>query len=476
MSGSENRPPQGRPVQRRPQGTKPQGGRPQGERPARPQGARPQGPRPQGARPASAAGPRRPRPEGEMPRRPRPEGDMPRRPRPEMDEGVRRQDAPRGPRSAETLRKRSGAKTGRKAAARKNKRKKMIAIFAVELLVIALLAVALTWVLKFKKTGHQNNEGEIEFNAGTNNYFDNEKAVDSNGNATGKTLSEQYTQIALFGVDSREGQLSSKTRTDTIMIASINNDTHDVKLCSVFRDTYLNLSNDSYNKCNSAYAKGGPSQAINMLNMNLDMNIKDYMTVGFRGVVETVDAIGGVSIDITDAEIHFLNDYQYCLTEDLGYKSYTKVTSPGLQTLNGLQATAYCRIRYTAGDDFKRAERQRTVVTELTNKAKTADVGELTKIATSAFENVYTSFDLNDILDYAKNASKYSVTGSDGFPFEGHRTTGTIGSKGSCVIPTDLTTNVSLLHEFFFGVKDYDPTSTVKECSDKIKSDTSPYL
>lgn len=107
------------------------------------------------------------------------------------------------------------------------------------------------------------------------------------------------------------------------MIASINEDTKEVKLISVYRDTYLNLGNDSYNKANSAYAKGGPEQAINMLNMNLDMNITDYATVGFTGLVDTIDELGGVTIAADEAEIDHLNNYQIALSEDLGQILYT---------------------------------------------------------------------------------------------------------------------------------------------------------
>jgi anionic cell wall polymer biosynthesis LytR-Cps2A-Psr (LCP) family protein len=117
-----------------------------------------------------------------------------------------------------------------------------------------------------------------------------------------------YTNIALFGVDTRTGDLENNTRSDTILIASINNTTKEVKLVSVFRDTYLNLGNDSYNKANSAYAQGGPTQAINMLNMNLDLNITDFITVGFEGLVDVIDALGGIDIELTDAEVKHLND------------------------------------------------------------------------------------------------------------------------------------------------------------------------
>lgn len=368
---------------------------------------------------------------------------------------------------------------GRKKRRKKknaNKKRTQIILFCVEALVLVLLGIVLWSVLYTTDNVEKVDIGTEEELVSEEVTAVFETTVVANEDGVEKSLAEAYKQVALFGVDSREGQLSMSTRTDSIIIASINLDNNEVKLCSVFRDTYLNLTTDSYNKCNAAYAKGGPKQAINMLNTNLDLNIDDYITVGFKGVVETVDALGGVQIDISDAEIGYLNDYQYCIAEDLGMPNYTKVQNEGIQTLNGLQACAYCRIRYTAGDDFKRTERQRTVVTQMVEKAKVANPATLATIASDAFKNVSTSFDLNEILGYAADAPKYTVVGSDGFPFTDYRVCATIGNKGSCVVPTDLDTNVTLLHEFLFGVKDYVPTDTVKECSDKIKSDTSPYL
>lgn len=385
---------------------------------------------------------------------------------------------------SEVKKKAKGQSTGKGRKKKKNGKRKrnQIILFIIELVVLAVLGVVLWLVFQGTKTEKIDIGTEEELVSEEVNTVFETTVVVNEETGEEETLADTYTQVALFGVDSREGQLSMSTRTDSIIIASINNKTSEVKLCSVFRDTYLNLTTDSYNKCNSAYAKGGPKQAINMLNTNLDLNIKNYITVGFKGVVETVDALGGVSIDISSAEIGYLNDYQFCIAEDLGMPNYTKVQNEGIQTLNGLQACAYCRIRYTAGDDFKRAERQRTVVAQMVEKAKVSDPGTLAIIAENAFKNVSTSFGLNEILSLAADAPKYSIVGSEGFPFERDaegnvlRVCATIGNKGSCVIPTDLQTNVSMLHEFLFGVQDYEPTEAVKESSEEIKKQTSPYL
>ena len=369
-------------------------------------------------------------------------------------------------RNADDTRRRRSSKAAKKKARKKRNR---IILFTVEILVLLALGVVLWGVSK--GTQVDKIKIEIEQNPELESYYERVNAS-SNEEGTGRG----YMQVALFGVDSREGELNRNTRTDTIIIASINLDTQEVKLVSVYRDTYLNLGNDSYNKCNGAYAAGGPAQAIQMLNMNLDLNIEHYVTVGFRGVVETVNGLGGVEIDISSAEIGYLNDYQYCIAEDLGISNYNEVTNTGVQMLDGLQACAYCRIRYTAGDDFRRAERQRTVLTQMSEQAKLCSASTLVTIATNAFENVSTSFDLDTILELAAEAPNYTIVGSEGFPFTEYRSTGTIGSKGSCVLPMDLATNVSMLHEFLFGVEDYQPSSTVMECSERIAADIAPYI
>lgn len=352
------------------------------------------------------------------------------------------------------------------ASVKKNAKKKRtkIILFIVEIFILLIMVVVLYGVLKVEKVGKVDlPEEEIVINPEVE-----EKE---------ETSMKGYRNIALFGVDSTTGALTKNTRSDTIMIASINLDTGECRLVSVYRDTYLNLSNDTYNKCNAAYAKGGPMQAINMLNMNMDLNITDFVTVGFAGLSDTIDALGGVMIDVDEAELQHINNYQICMAEDLK-RNYTPVTSTGYQLLNGLQATAYCRIRYTAGDDFKRAERQREVLMAVADKAKTSSPATLTNAANAIFENeeIYTSLDLAEILELLGEVGKYEIVDQGGFPEESMRATGTIGSKGSCVIPVSLAENVQWLHEFLFKDQEYTPSAAVLEYSEKVKADTSGYI
>ncbi|MDO4261322.1 MAG: LCP family protein [Eubacteriales bacterium] len=279
-----------------------------------------------------------------------------------------------------------------------------------------------------------------------------------------------YTTVALFGLDTRQsGQLGKGNRSDTIIIASINNDSGEVRLASVYRDTYLDMTTGKYNKANSAYSTGGPDQAIKMLNKNLDLDIDGYLSVDFTALTDTIDLLGGVEIDVDETEIEHLNNYTEETSEVTGVKT-TKLTQTGLQTLDGVQATSYCRIRYTAGDDFKRTERQREVIQEIVRKAKAMDITQINEIINAVFPKIATSYTNAELLQMAPQMITYDIVDTTGFPFD--RETGTITGRGSCVIPVNLAENVRQLHEFLYENYDYQPSSEVQEISDQITKTT----
>lgn len=353
--------------------------------------------------------------------------------------------------------------SGSKASIRKEKKRKkakMLTFLIEALILIALLAVL--YVLD-----RTERLSKVSFN---------DKVVeDSVNDLTDKTLEnmEKYTNIALFGLDTRQaGSLGKGNRSDTIMIASINNKTKDVKLVSVYRDSYLNLANDKYRKCNEAYSIGGPEQAVAMLNMNFDLKIDYYMSVDFMAVSEVVDQMGGIEIDVDEYEIEHLNNYTVETSKVTGKKT-TKLKTTGLQTLDGVQATSYCRIRYTKGDDFKRTERQREVLETIANKAKTLSPSKLDEIVKAVFPMCATNMTVDQLLSIAADGLSYNIVENTGFPFE--VTTDSVGSAGSCVIPKDLEKNVQQLHQLLFNEADYQPTEKVVEISNKIKNDTGVY-
>lgn len=363
----------------------------------------------------------------------------------------------------------SAQQSGKKNARKKKASKGKMILLIIEVVILVGAVAALGLILK-----------TTDDETGIVKYDIKDVEVSSDVKDRWAEVEETYTNIALFGVDARNGKLANGTRTDTIMILSVNNKTGEARLVSVYRDTYLNLGNDVYNKCNSAYAKGGPQQAISMLNMNLDLYITDFVTIGFEGLMEVVDAVGGVEIDIQQNEIKHLNNYQasmYATEENPNNLTtdYVAVTEPGLQTLSGYQAVAYCRIR-AVGNDFGRTERQRKVLQAVLEKAKDLSPAQLNEIADEVFPMVATSLDLSQILELVSNVSSYEIVGSCGFPFDSNITTGKIGSKGSCVIPMDLSTNVELLHEYLYPEVEYTPSPEVLEYSSIIEQHTSPYV
>ena len=278
-----------------------------------------------------------------------------------------------------------------------------------------------------------------------------------------------YTNIALFGLDSTQQSLDSgNNRTDVMIIASINNKTGDTKLVSLYRDTYLDVGDGNYQKANAAYAFGGPEQAIKMINKNLDLNITDYVTVGFEGVTDLVDEVGGVEIDVQSDEIEHLNNYQSTMATELG-KEYVPVTAPGVQTLNGLQATAYCRIRYTDGGDFKRTERQKEVLSKAFEKLKKSGPVTMIKAANSLSSEVRTSLNPAEIASLALKAMRFNISETNGFPNDQYRAVGYIGDQ-SCVIPVHLSDNVVWLHQYLFNDSSYQVSSTVQEISDQVSA------
>lgn len=369
----------------------------------------------------------------------------------------------------------SGKSSGKKMtkAERKRRKQRKVAILAIEAVVVVVLIAALYLVTKLdyihkdeiqdsEVVNNPANEDETEFLVNAGDVVIN----DSNS-----AHMDGYRNIALFGVDARNNNLGKGVRSDTIIIASINEETKEVKLVSVYRDSYLNLGTDRYSKATEAYAAGGPRQAINMLNMNLDMNITDYITVGWAAVADTVDALGGVEVEVDSEELKHLNNYQVETSQSLG-RSYTTLNQTGMVTLDGIQAVSYCRIRYTKGDDFKRAERQREVIQALADKAKKASPETLDRIANKVFPQTATSLQLTEILDLLKDIASYEIVDNSGFPVAEYRTTGIVSGR-DCVIPVDLETNVVILHEFLFGdIGDYTPSQTVQSCGDVIRSDT----
>lgn len=284
-----------------------------------------------------------------------------------------------------------------------------------------------------------------------------------------------YTTIGLIGLDGRDGELKSGARSDTMIIASINNDTKKVKLVSVYRDTYLRIGEDSegngqYDKANAAYKKGGPEQFLSMLNTNLDLNVTDFVSVDFQAVAVAVELLGGIDVELKEEEVVHLNNY--CVeTSKVTGMDYTPLEEKaGVHHLNGVQAVSYARIRYTSGNDFRRAARQREVIYKIVEKAKNSDIATLSKILDKVFPKVYTSFTKAEILQMGMSMMSYDIEDQTGFPFDhlyGERVKDAMGGL-DVVLPVTLESNAIKLHEFLYPEDSYTPSDEVKAYSQRI--------
>ena len=275
-----------------------------------------------------------------------------------------------------------------------------------------------------------------------------------------------YRNIALLGIDSRADDYGTGNRSDCIIIASINEKTKEVKLLSVYRDTYVYVTengNKKLDKITHAYSYGGAQNTLKSLNEALDLNITEYVTVNFDAVIAAVNALNGVEIDITSEELKYINDYIDATSQSSGIKS-SHLSKAGRQTVDGVQAVAYSRIRYTAGGDYKRTERMRTVVTAMAKKAKTLSIGQLNKLADEILPRVSKNIENNDIIALIPSALSFDIIESLGWPYnvKGITTTAWYG------VPVTLESNVIRLHKELFGQEDYKVSETVKEMNDAI--------
>ena len=348
-------------------------------------------------------------------------------------------------------------------------------LFGVEILVLILLVGVL-----FLYTQINKRMDSLNFTQAAD-----EQEVQINESVAGSEVLSGYTNIALFGVDKRAEDEGAYGNSDTAIIASINNDTKEVRLVSLYRYTYMRVDEDEYgngiyNKCNSAYLRGGPMQAVNMMNTNMDLDIENYVAVDFSAMATVVDCLGGLDIPMSYEEIEHMNNHCVETSQQTGM-DYTPIEKPdpapedqsqilGTYHLNGVQVTAYCRIRQTASGDQGRTERQRLVLDLLAEKAKSADLSTLNDIVDQVFPLIQTNFSKSQLIRLGTSILTYSMGENTGFPVDyvmgGDLTVPVTGLD--CIIPTTLETNVKYLHEFLFSDEDYQPSETVTIRSDFV--------
>ena len=312
---------------------------------------------------------------------------------------------------------------------------KVLGILLIIILILVGLALGIGYAFISDKLSNVNfvdiDEANIELNSGVEQEL------------------KDYRNIAVFGLDSRDNSFSN-SRSDCIIIVSINKKTNDVKLTSVYRDTYVDIEGYGLDKITHAYAYGGPELAINTLNKNLDLNITEFVTVNFDTVETIVDSIGGITLTITDSE-----------ASQIGF------SSGGTYTLDGKEALAYSRIR-KIDSDYQRTERMRTVLEAVFNKVKKQELSEISNFVDIVLPHISTNMSTNSIISLVPSAVFYKITDSTGWPYDvsGYSSDAWYG------VPVTLESNVKEFHQNIFGISDYTPSETVEEISDSIINET----
>jgi len=280
-------------------------------------------------------------------------------------------------------------------------------------------------------------------------------------------VTETYTTIAVFGIDARDSETLSKgALSDTNILICINNDTREICLISIYRDLYVEDTRGDHGKLTEVYHKYGALEQINTINKNLDLNITQYVTVNWKAVADAIDLLGGLDISLTVQEAEGINQYVDEVIEATGISSGHIPPQAGTQHLDGVQAVTYCRLRNTAGSDYKRTERQRQVLELMLAQAKAAGVSKLTQICNTVFPGISTNLKLSDLISMAGDVSRYTVRYTAGFPFRKEDRSG--GGK-DYVYSLDLEADVKELHSILYDNQEYTVSSTVKRLSKEMK-------
>lgn len=265
---------------------------------------------------------------------------------------------------------------------------------------------------------------------------------------TKEEKSSAVINIALFGVDRRnKGEAS---RSDSMIVLSIDQNNKKIKMSSLMRDFYVAVDGHGQTKLTHAYAYGGPQLAIKTINENFNLDIRDYVTVDFYDLEKLIDAIGGVTINVSPDEISLINRYMG-ETAGIEKKSIPTVTSSGPQTLNGLQAVAYSRIRYTSGGDFKRTERQRTVLTGMFTKIQSVGATEFPAVVSKLLPLTETSMNSVDLIKLGTKVITSNTTTLDQarFPVDGYWSGKMIDKVWYLV--GDIKATVDQLHKYIYS-------------------------
>lgn len=337
--------------------------------------------------------------------------------------------------------------------------KKFLKIICIILIILIIFIIMSGSLLYFFIKGKLNKINHVDINTSELNI----------SKKNGESLNN-YRNIAILGVDNRVQDrdftyYNENNRTDCIMIASINKITNEVKLVSVYRDMFVDIDGKGLENINEAYAIGGEQLALATINKNLDLNIEEFVVTNFLAVANLINDIGGIELDITVDELKYINGYIKAVKENTGLES-DEVKVSGKQLVNGVQAVAYSRIRYTDGGDHKRTERMRTVLIKSFEKIKAKNIVELNSIANNLLPKIFTNVESNEIFNMIPEITKYNIARSTGMPYK--LVDASVEDRWHG-FPCSLETNAQQLHRDLFPDVEYIVSDTVRNISEQIK-------
>lgn len=332
------------------------------------------------------------------------------------------------------------------------------------LLIIFLIIIIICLIGYFIFNQYLNHEiGKVQYKELTAN----ELGIDE----TTQNISNNNLNIALLGIDALGNDYGEGNRTDCIIIANINQTTNEVKLFSIYRDTYVQMELDGktiLDKINHAYYNG-VSNTLKTINTNLDLDISKYILVNFQAVADLVDEVGGVEITINSDELQYMNAFTSSVVKETENKTANYTYKTGKQTLNGVQAVAYSRIRYTAGKDYKRTERMRTVVEAVVQKAQSEGFDKELELIKKILPETQTNMTATEIKSLLSGAVSWKLVSNFGWPYN----TKGIWMDGDFYGPAvTLESNVIQLHKEVFNENDYQLPDKIKDISNQIIAKT----
>ena len=230
-----------------------------------------------------------------------------------------------------------------------------------------------------------------------------QQKMDSFSNSIATVADDDVFNLLLVGVDRRDKSWNGNS--DSMMLVSVNFKAGRVSVISLMRDTYVNIPGVGYAKLNNAYARGGGELLCQTITDTYKVDLSRYAAVDFENMIEIIDALGGIDLEMTDAEVQVANGYMVDMCNTLGLDPGNYVLpGGGVWHVGGVQAVAYARNRFVGNSDYARTERQRYVISQILQEIKRMNVIQLTQFATDVLPLITHNVKEKEIWDLVTKA------------------------------------------------------------------------